>query len=194
VPSNHLIAHRSHEAVATKVKQPAEQLSTILQKYQDSEEFRRPHDSTKRSYVSVIKRIEKKFSDFPLASLTDRRTRGIFMEWRDKIAEQSVRRQAGDAWTVLARILSWADNRGLVLANPCAKGGRLYRGSRIDKIWADDDEAVFLVRAPAHLHLPLMLAIACAGAGIVWLTFHDLRGTAVTRLRWLAAPISRSRP
>jgi hypothetical protein len=114
--------HASYnEAVVTKVKQPTEQLSTILQKYQDSEEFRRLRDSTKRCYVSVIKRIEKKFSDFPLASLTDRRTRGIFMEWRDKIAEQSVRRQAGDAWTVLARILSWADNRGLVLANPCAR-------------------------------------------------------------------------
>jgi integrase len=77
-------------------------------------------------------------------------------------------------------MLSCADNRGLVLGNLCAKGGRLYRGSRIDKIWTDDDEAVFLARAPANLHLPLMLAIACAG--IVGLTFHDLRGTAVTRL------------
>ena len=62
------------------------------------------------------------FADFPLTALTDRRTRGIFMEWRDKLAADSGRRQADYAWTVLARILSWALNRGLVTANPCEKG------------------------------------------------------------------------
>lgn len=43
---------------------------------------------------------------------------------------------------MLARVLSWAENRGLVVANPCAKGGRLYRSSRIDKIWTDDDAVI----------------------------------------------------
>jgi len=46
-----------------------------------------------------------------------------------------------------------------VAANPCEKGGRVYRGSRADKIWTIDDEAAFLKSAPAHLHLPLMLAL-----------------------------------
>ena len=137
------------------------------------------------------------------------------------------------------------------------EGGRLYRGSRAEKIWTAADEAAFLDRAPKHLHLPLMLALwtgqrqgdllrlpwssydgthirlkqskggrrvvvkvgaplkaaldaaskqsplilvnsegrpwtpdgfraswgkACRGAGVVGVTFHDLRGTAVTRL------------
>jgi integrase len=39
------------------------------------------------------------------------------------------------------------------------KGGRLYRASRNDKIWSDDDEAQFRQHAPVHLHLPLMLAL-----------------------------------
>ena len=60
---------------------------------------------------------------------------------------------------MLARVLSWGHNRGLVLANPCARGGRLYRGSRVDKIWTADDEAAFLKSAPAHFHLPLLLAL-----------------------------------
>lgn len=142
-------------------------------------------------------------------------------------------------------------------ANPCEKGGRIYRGWRADKVWTADDEAAFLKTAPAHLHLPLLLALwtgqrqgdllrlpwpaydgthirlkqsktavrvslpvgdplkaaldsaikrgpmiltstdkrpwtsdgfraswrkACAKAGIVGVTFNDLRGTAVTRL------------
>jgi len=50
-------------------------------------------------------------------------------------------------------------DRGLVAANPCARGGRLYRGSRAEKIWTDADEVAFLERAPAHLHLALLLAL-----------------------------------
>src|SRR5262249_33660889 len=103
--------------------------------------------------------IEKDFGDFPLTALADRRTRGIFMAWRDKIAATSGRRQADYAWSVLARVLSWALDRGLVAANPCTHGGRLYRGSRRESIWPDVDEAAFLERAPKHLHLPLHLAL-----------------------------------
>ncbi len=60
---------------------------------------------------------------------------------------------------MLARILSWAHGRGLVSANPCEKGGRVYRGSRAEYVWSDDDEAAFLASAPAHLHLPIIMAL-----------------------------------
>ena len=179
------------------------------------------------------------------------------MAWRDRLAANSGRRQADYAWSVLARVLSWALDRGLVAANPCTHGGRLYRGDRRENIWTTADEAALLERAPAHLHLPLLLALwtgqrqgdllrlpwsaydgthirlrqgktgarvvipvgaplkaaldaaskrspiiltnsegkpwtsdgfraswgkACKAAGVVGVTFHDLRGTAVTRL------------
>ena len=100
----------------------------------------------------------KEFGDFPLSGMTDVRTRGIFKAWRERLALAS-RRQADYAWVVLARILSWGLDRGLVAANPCARGGRLYRGSRAEKIWTDADEAAFLERAPGHLHLALTLAL-----------------------------------
>lgn len=245
-----------NEAVARKVTPPAGVLLSILQGYQASEDFRGLAERTRSDYVGKIKLIEAKFGDFPLAALTDRRTRGVFMAWRDELAAAS-RRQADYAWVVLARVLSWALNRGLVAANPCEKGGRLYRGSRAENVWTADDEAAFLASAPAHLHLPLLLALwtgqrqgdllrlpwsaydgsrirlrqsktgarvvvpvgaplkaaldatrrrspivlvnsdgkpwsangfrsswrkACAAAGVVGVTFHDLRGTAVTRL------------
>jgi integrase len=184
-------------------------------------------------------------------------TQWSHLSWRDRIAAGSGRRQADYAWSVLARVLSWALDRGLIAANPCTHGGRLYRGSRRESIWTAADEATFLERAPIHLHLPLLLALwtgqrqgdllrlpwsaydgktirlrqgktgarvvipvgaplqaaldvaprrspiiitnsegkpwtsdgfraswrkACAAAGIAGLTFHDLRGTAVTRL------------
>ena len=148
-----------NEAVSQKVRPPVGVLLAVIQGYQASEDFRQLAVSTRRSYVALIKRIESKFGDFPLSALTDRRTRGVFLAWRDKLAVDSGRRQADYAWTVLARILSWSLNRGLVATNPCEKGGRVYRGSRVDKIWTADDEAAFLKNAPAHLHLPLLLAL-----------------------------------
>jgi len=250
--------HASYvEAHSNKRPRTSDTLSAILEAFQNSADFRdNLAQRTRADYTKKIQQIDKKFGDLPLAALTDRRTRGIFMEWRDDLARTS-RRQADYTWVVLARILSWALDRGLVLANPCEKGGRLYRGSRVDKIWTEADEAAFLAHAPGHLHLPLLLALwtglrqgdllrlswsaydgthirvrtsktgrrlvirvgaplksaldttprqspiilvnsdgqpwkedgfrsswrkACAVAGVIGVTFNDLRGTAVTRL------------
>ena len=255
-PGSPEFVHSYNEAIAHKVVPPQGALLSILQGYQVSGEFLGRAERTRSDYIKQIKIIEKEFGDFPLSALTDRRTRGIFMAWRDRLAVNS-RRQADYAWQVLRRVLSWALDRGLVLANPCERGGRLYHGSRADKIWTDEHEAAFLASAPAYLHLPLLLAlwtgqrqgdllrlpwsaydgthirlrqskggrpikvlvgaplkaalnaaqkhgpliltnslrrpwrshsfqaawgIAMRKAGIVGLTFHDLRGTAVTRL------------
>jgi integrase len=245
-----------NSAVAQKIAPAKDVMLSVLNAYQQSQEFLGLSDRTRSDYLSKVRLIEKKFGDFPLSLLTDRRTRGEFMAWRDKLALSS-RRQADYSWTVLARMLSWGLNRGLVAANPCEKGGRLYRASRTDKVWSDADEAAFLAKAPKHLHLALTLALwtgqrqgdllrlpwsgydgesirlkqgktqarvtipvgaplkaalgaakkhgpliltsteekpwtedgfrsswrkACAAAGVTGLTFHDLRGTAVTRL------------
>jgi integrase len=39
------------------------------------------------------------------------------------------------------------------------KRGRVYRGSRAEFVWTAADETTFLAKAPAHLHLPLTLAL-----------------------------------
>jgi integrase len=245
-----------NEAVALRKAPSRCVLLGVLQAYQQSQEFLCLSNRTRADYVAKIRLIEKRFGDFPLSALADRQSRGTFLKWRDLLAVSS-RRQADYTWVVLARVLSWALDRGLVTANPCEKAGRLYRGSRIDKVWNSDDEAAFLATAPTHLQLALLLALwtgqrqgdllrlpwssydgnrirlrqnktkarvvvpvgaplkealdrasrlstiilvtsegkpwtedgfrsswrkACAAAGVVGLTFHDLRGTAVTRL------------
>jgi integrase len=245
-----------HEAVSQRKAPPAGVLFSILHRYQQATEFTDLAERTRKDYVRLIKIIEKEFGDFPLAALTDRGAKDVFRSWRDKLALRS-RRQADYAWVVLGRILSWALDRGLVAANPCQRGGRLYRGSRRDKIWTLDDELNFLEKAPRHLHFALQLALwtgqrqgdllvlpwtaydgktirlrqsktgtriaipvgsplkatldatekrstimlvnknglpwtadgfrsswrkACKSAGIIGVTFNDLRGTAVTRL------------
>jgi integrase len=148
-----------NEACASKIVQPQGTLASILQAYQASAEFAGLAPRTRRDYVEKIhKAIEPAFADFPIAALTDKRSRNVFRTWRDRLAVKS-RRQADYAWTVFARILSWGFDRGLVESNPCARGGRLYRGSRADKVRTADDENAFLRAAPAQFHLPLLLAL-----------------------------------
>ena len=145
-------------AVATKVPAPEGYLLALLQAYQLSQDFLSLRERTRADYVKQIAKIEQRFGDCPLKALADPRTRGIFLDWRDELALKS-KRQADYAWTVLARVLSWAKDRGKITVNPCERGGRVYHGTRVDFVWSVDDEAAFLEHAPAHLHLPLLLAL-----------------------------------
>jgi integrase len=150
-----------NRAVATMVALPPGRLLSVLVKFQQTDEFLKLAPCTQADYKDIIeKRIEPEFGDLPIAALSEakRECRGEFKEWRDRIALKS-RRQADYAWAVLARILSVGLDRGWTGANPCEKGGRLYRGNRRDKIWSIDDELSFLDKAPQHLHLPLTLAL-----------------------------------
>jgi integrase len=146
-------------AVAQKVAPPTGVLLALLLRFQASGEFLHGiSERTRRDYVKQIKRIERAFGDFPIKALDDPGARAVFLEWRDGLARTSLR-QADYAYHTLARILSWALKRGLITKNPCAEGGKLYHGTRVDKIWNDEDVARFLDTAPPHLCLAMMLAV-----------------------------------
>jgi integrase len=152
--------HASYnEAVAKKVTPPSGALLALLFRFQESAEFQFGISSrTRRDYIKQTKRIERAFGDFPIKALDDPRATSVFLEWRDRLAQTSLR-QADYAYGTLARILSWALKRRLIATNPCANGGKLYQGTRVDKIWADEDVARFLRTAPPYLRLAMLLAI-----------------------------------
>ena len=145
---------------ATKLKRvpPSDTLQRVLREFQESEAFTDLAQLTQKDYAKKIRLIEKEFGDLPLAALTDKRTRGDFKRWRTKLARSS-RRQADYVWSVFGRVLSWALDNGDVDANPCSKGGRLYKGSRRDKVWSLEQEKAFLDVAPEPLRLAFILAI-----------------------------------
>jgi integrase len=104
-----------------------------------------------------IKIIENEFGDLPVAALADRRVRGDFKSWRDSFAETP--RKADYAWTTLARIMSFAKDRGIIATNRCERGGRLYVADRRDKIWTERDIAAVLAVASSEIQLALILAL-----------------------------------
>jgi integrase len=56
-------------------------------------------------------------------------------------------------------ILSWAKGRGTIDVNPCERGGKLYSATRADKVWREDDEAAFLLKASRALSLAFRTAV-----------------------------------
>src|SRR5262245_5910168 len=148
-----------NEAVVKKIAPPTGVLLALLFRFQESAEFQFGlSERTRRDYIKQIKRIERAFGDFPIEALDNPRSRSVFLDWRDKLARTSLR-QADYAYGTLARVLSWAHNRRLIADNPCAKSGKLYRGSRANKIWHDEEISRFLRTAPPYLRLAMLLAI-----------------------------------
>lgn len=143
---------------ARQSRTPSDQLISVIEEYRSSSEFAGLAPRTRKDYDKLLLKIEAEFGDFPLAGLEDRRTRGEFLAWRDRLALKS-RRQADYTYAVLARVMSWGHNRGMVAINPCERAGRVYRALRVHNVWQDNDEQAFFLAAPSHLHLALKLAL-----------------------------------
>jgi integrase len=63
-------------------------------------------------------------------------------------------------WSFMSAVFSLAVADGELSVNPCAKGGRLYDGSRVDVIWTSPQVGAFLhQRRFAHMHLPLLIGL-----------------------------------
>lgn len=146
-----------HEAHASLRQPRAGTFMTIMAQYKAAPEFTGLAASTRRAYLAYIKLIEDEFGDLPVAALADRRVRGEFKTWRDSFAETP--RKADYAWTTLARIMSFAKDRGIIATNPCERGGRLYVADRKDKIWTEEDIAAVLAVASSEIQLALVLAL-----------------------------------
>lgn len=147
-----------NQAIATRVEAPAGTLQSVLNAYQSAPKFLDLAARTRKDYVRHIRQIELEYADFPLSAMNDRRTRGEFLAWRDRLAVKS-RRQADYTFATLATILAWGFDRGLIVTNPCTNPGRLYRSHRAESIWTEEEEAAFMAVAPDHLKLAFMLAI-----------------------------------
>lgn len=147
-----------NEAVNARKLTPAGTLRSILDAYESSSAFLKLAERSQADYKRHLRAIATEFGDFPILALNDRRSRGEFLAWRDRLATTS-RRNADYRFAVFARALAWSYDRGLTSLNPLERPGRLYRANRNDAVWTDDDESAFYAKAPAHLHLALTLAL-----------------------------------
>lgn len=145
-------------ALASRVPATNGVLSWLSDKYQDSEDFRLLREKTKKDYARHLCQINVRFGDCPLAVLDDPRVRRDFLEWRDEIA-RSTPRQADYVIAVLARVLSWGTDRGYLTKNVLERPKRIWKGSRAENVWSEEQEAAFLAVASPELSLAFVIAI-----------------------------------
>ncbi len=156
-PGTPEFVHAYNEAHANIRQSRAGTLMTIIAGYKASPDFTKLAPSSRRMYLMYISLIEQAFGDLPLTALADRRVRGEFKTWRDTFA--ATPRKADYAWTTLARLMSFAKDRGIIATNPCEKGGRLYAADRTDKVWGEQEISALLAVASQQLQLALVLAL-----------------------------------
>eukprot|EP00913_Durusdinium_trenchii_P021234 g19947.t1 len=132
-------------------------LEMLIRRYRKSTDFTTKAAQTRREYNRYLDMIREKFGALTVEDLQRPSTRGQFKEWRDSMADTP--RSADCAWTVLARVLSVAKDRGVLSVNICERGGRLSRSSRVDKVWSDDDIAAFNAVAPPYMRLALLMGL-----------------------------------
>jgi integrase len=149
---------QAHCATREKPQHHAGTFQTIITAYQQASAFTSLAAATREGYQRHIKRIEQEFGDLPIAALSDPPIRGEFLDWRDRLGQTS-KRNADYAFSVLARMISWAYDRRQIAANHCERPGRLYSGDRAANIWTDAAIASLTAFAPPHVLLPCMIAL-----------------------------------
>lgn len=84
-------------------------------------------------------------------------TRDRFKEWHDAMAQTP--RAADLAWSILAHVLSFARDRGMLAVTICERGGRLSRGTRAALICSSEDLDALRAVAPQHMRLALLMGL-----------------------------------
>jgi integrase len=150
----HVVYAAAH---AERKKPPAGNLFSLVAAFKSATEYTSLADKTRKDYLRYLKAIEEEFGTMPLAVVQDRRARGKFKEWRDSMADNP--RKADYSWTVLARVLAVAKDRGLIAVNVCERGGRLYEADRAEKIWLPEHIKAFCDVASPELQFALLMAL-----------------------------------
>lgn len=128
-------------------------------------------DKTKASWSTWLDRIQDEFGTTQIAWFDKPEMRRVVRKWRNKYA--ATPRAADMGVQVLSRLLSFAQDEGLILHNICKGMDSLYANDRSDLIWTDAD----LAKLEKHASPEIMRAARLAA-------LTGLRQGDLLRLRW----------
>lgn len=135
-------------------------VNALMRNYTGSVEFQgKLAPSTQAEYRRMLKSAEGEFGDMPLAALDDPRVRKDFLDWREKVARASGKREADNRLSAISAMLTWAVDRGQVPANYLRGFKRLYHADRSEIIWLPEHIAPFMKVAPIEMQRALILGL-----------------------------------
>ena len=107
----------------------------------------------------MLTTAETEFGDMPIAALDDPRVRKDFLDWREKIARKSGEREADNRLSAISAMLTWAVDRGQILANYLRGFKRLYHADRSEIIWLPEHISAFMKVAPVEMQRALIIGL-----------------------------------
>ena len=168
----------------------------LLWRYKASSEFSVLKPLTQRDYRRQLDKVQAKFGSLTLEAMASPKISGHIFDWRDAMAKVSPR-QADYAVSVLAAMLKWGVNRGLISHNRAAGVGDVYTANRREKTWTDAMEAAFMAVASDPIRRVAILALetGLSQEDLLVLPWSSLRGNVLVSKRLkngtpVAVPIS----
>lgn len=162
-----LASQASHEPVS-----PQGTFAELLKTYAASPEFRKLAKKTRITYNQRIGVMVNSFGALSLRALSEKKIRGVILEWRDQIATKYPSGAEGYIATLKA-ILSFAEERALIDINPLRGVKRVHHVSRADCVWSQEQITRLLSVSPNLLQWAIKLAL-----------FTGQRKGDLIRLRW----------
>lgn len=145
-------------------------LADLLAEWQASADWRGLAKTTRAEYGYALAKIacgtwqdpdcgpRRSIAGLPQAALTDPRTRGILLAWRDQ-AWGHQPRTADKVLAVLSSALGWAVERGRIERNPIDGFKKIYKSDRSLLIWTEQDLAALVPHCSPELRWGVDLAV-----------------------------------
>jgi len=108
-------------------------LSGLIRDFENTKQWRRLAESTKKEYRRIFKFWDAKYGTCPYRALEDKAFRADVLKWHDEFSE-SKPREADNRLTILARVLSWAAKDGPLRVNVLDGFERAYASDRSEII------------------------------------------------------------
>jgi integrase len=137
-----------------------ESFNALVRNYTLSIEFQQKlAASTQSEYRRMLTAAETEFGDLPIAALDDPRVRKEFLDWREKVARKSGEREADNRLSAVSAMLTWATDRGQIVANHLRGFKRLYHADRSEIIWLPEHIDAFMKVAPLEMQRALIIGL-----------------------------------
>lgn len=132
-------------------------LSDLIDLYLASRYFGELAETSKKSYLWLIERVNSTFGHLPIREFDNRGARTVIRQWRDRLMTHPT--SADRTMAVFRRILNFAVEEEFIQRNPLGGIGTAHKGTRRDIIWSDEQISSFLALAPRHMSRAVLLAL-----------------------------------
>jgi integrase len=134
-------------------------LASLVRSYEESPDFLKLEAESRKIAAYLFRKIDAEYGTLPVSALAERKkVRPDFLAWRDRMAVKHPR-GADNTLGHLAKVLAWAEERGMIDENPLRGWKRVYSSDRSDMIWLPEHIKAFCAVASPELQMALMLAL-----------------------------------